>query len=98
TILYNQANATVEVMETTLKELEDMTPDITAIDEFVGGEKGPNGLEPGDINKIIVLFEFVDNGEDKISFKGMLYSLSGNLMLNKQKELFTMGKIMKSNN
>ncbi|MBU5468710.1 M73 family metallopeptidase [Virgibacillus sp. MSJ-26] len=69
-ILYNQANATVEIMETTLKELEDMTPDITAIDEFVGGGKGPNGLEPGDTDKIIVLFEFVENGEDQNQFQG----------------------------
>ncbi|TQS76205.1 cell division protein FtsN [Ornithinibacillus gellani] len=70
TILYNQANATVEVMETTLKELQDIKPDITAIDEFVGGVKGPHGLEPGDTDKIIVLFEFVDNGEDQNQFQG----------------------------
>lgn len=69
TILYNQANATVEVMEMTLKELSEEQPDITAIDEFVGGEKGPNGLEPGDTDKIIVLFEFVDNGEDQNQFQ-----------------------------
>lgn len=70
TILYNQANATVEVMETTLSELQEMTPDITAIDEFVGGVQRPNGLKPGDMNKIIVLFEFVDNGEDQNQFQG----------------------------
>lgn len=70
TILYNQANATVEVMETTLKGLSEEQPDITAIDEFVGGEKGPNGLEPGDTDKIIVLFEFVDNDEDQNQFQG----------------------------
>lgn len=69
TILYNQANATVEVMETTLKELSEEQPDITAIDEFVGGGKGPEGLEPGDTDKIIVLFEFVENGEDQNQFQ-----------------------------
>lgn len=69
TMLYNQANATVEIMETTLKELSEEQPDITAIDEF-GDIKAPNGLEPGDTNKIIVLFEFVDNGEDQNQFQG----------------------------
>src|SRR5699024_7505034 len=68
TILYNQANATVEVMETTLKELSEQQPDITAIDEF-GGIKSPDGLEPGEGDKIIVLFEFVDNGEDQNQFQ-----------------------------
>ncbi|HAM79477.1 TasA family protein [Ornithinibacillus bavariensis] len=70
TILYNQNNATVQVMETTLSELSKITPDITAVDTFVGGEKVPNGLKPGDINKVIVLFEFVDNGEDQNQFQG----------------------------
>src|SRR5699024_8066848 len=69
TILYNQANATVEVMETTLKELSEQQPDITAIDEY-GGTQAPDGLEPGDTDKIIVLFEFVDNGEDQNQFQG----------------------------
>ncbi|GIO26549.1 TasA family protein [Ornithinibacillus bavariensis] len=70
TILYNQNNATVQVMETTLSELSKITPDITAVDTFVGGEKVPNGLKPGDINKVIVLFEFIDNGEDQNQFQG----------------------------
>lgn len=70
TILYNQNNATVPVMETTLRELSTMTPDLTEVDRFVGGERVPNGLKPGDINKIIVLFEFVDNGEDQNQFQG----------------------------
>jgi len=70
TILYNQANATVQVAETTLHELQSLTPDLTAIDNFVGGGTVPDGLKPGEADKIIVLFEFVDNGEDQNEFQG----------------------------
>lgn len=70
TILYNQATASVQVVETTLKELANEMPDITAIDEFVGSTQKPNGLEPGDMNNIMVLFEFVDNGKDQNQFQG----------------------------
>src|SRR5699024_7575118 len=38
TILYNQANATVEVIRTAVVELEDVTQDIIAMDESVSGE------------------------------------------------------------
>ncbi|WP_077328716.1 TasA family protein [Virgibacillus siamensis] len=68
TILYNQANATVEVMETTLKELSEKTPDLTAIDQF--DNQLPDGLKPGEQEKIIALFEFVDNGEEQNEFQG----------------------------
>lgn len=70
TILYNQANATVQVAETTLHDLQTQTPDLTAIDNFVGGGTVPDGLAPGETDKIIVLFEFVDNGEDQNEFQG----------------------------
>ncbi|MEI5907758.1 TasA family protein [Bacillus spongiae] len=69
TILYNQANATVPVLETTLKDLATQMPDITAIDTDGGGQV-PDGLAPGDKEKILVLFEFVDNGEDQNEFQG----------------------------
>ncbi len=68
TILYNQANASVQVAETTLYELQNETPDLTAIDNFVGGGQRPDGLKETD--KIIAYFEFVDNGEDQNEFQG----------------------------
>src|SRR5699024_4550362 len=70
TILYNQATDSVQVIETTLKDLANEMPDITAIDEFVGSTQRPNGLKPGDMNNIVVLFEFVDNGENQNQFQG----------------------------
>ncbi|MGD6776941.1 TasA family protein [Sutcliffiella horikoshii] len=70
TILYNQANASVQVAEMTLHELQNETPDLTAIDNFVGGGQRPDGLKPGETDKIIAYFEFIDNGEDQNEFQG----------------------------
>lgn len=70
TILYNQANATTPVVETTLYDLQNQTPDITEIDDFVGNDTRPDGLKVGEKEKILVLFEFVDNGEDQNEFQG----------------------------
>ncbi|GIN85861.1 cell division protein FtsN [Heyndrickxia sporothermodurans] len=68
TILYNQNNASTPVIETTLYDLQNQTPDLTQIDTIAGPK--PNGLNPGDKNKMIVLFEFKDNGQDQNQFQG----------------------------
>lgn len=70
TIMYNTSSATVPVVETTLYDLQTKTPDITAIDQFVGGTQDPDGIVAGQKEKIFVLFEFVDNGQDQNQFQG----------------------------
>lgn len=69
TILYNQANATAPVVETTLADLKNSTPDLTQIDDYFEGSR-PDGLKPGEKEKILVLFEFVDNGQDQNEYQG----------------------------
>jgi len=68
TILYNQNNASTPVIETTLYDLKNQTPDLTQIDTLSGPKA--DGLTPGEINKMIVLFEFKDNGQDQNQFQG----------------------------
>jgi spore coat-associated protein N len=70
TIMYNTSSATVPVVETTLAQLKEQTPDLTAIDEFVGSTQRPDGIPPGEKEKMFVLFQFVDNGEDQNQFQG----------------------------
>jgi len=70
TIMYNTSSATNEIVETTLYDLQNQTPDLTAITNFVGGQNGPDGIQAGQKEKIFVLFEFVDNGKDQNEFQG----------------------------
>lgn len=75
TIMYNTSSAANTVIETTLAELKEQTPDVTAIPTFVGSSDGnpnlqPDGIPVGQQEKIFVLFEFVDNGEDQNQFQG----------------------------
>lgn len=70
TIMYNTSSATVPVVETTLYDLQTKIPDITAIDQFVGSTQDPDGIVAGQKEKIFVLFEFVDNGQDQNQFQG----------------------------
>ncbi|MFD1359909.1 TasA family protein [Fictibacillus halophilus] len=70
TIMYNTSSATVPVVETTLAQLKEQKPDLTAIDEFVGSTQRPDGIPPGEKEKMFVLFQFVDNGEDQNQFQG----------------------------
>jgi spore coat-associated protein N len=70
TILYNTSSATVPVVETTLARLKEQRPDLTAIDEFVGNTQRPDGIPAGGQEKMFVLFQFVDNGEDQNQFQG----------------------------
>lgn len=70
TIMYNQGSAYSPVVETSLFELKNQTPDLTAMNTFVGSEVIPDGIPAGGSEKILVLFEFVDNGEDQNEFQG----------------------------
>jgi len=68
TIMYNTSSATNTVVETTLYDLQNQQPDITAIDTSIGTK--PDGIVPGDKEKIFVLFEFIDNGKNQNQFQG----------------------------
>ncbi|PEL08216.1 TasA family protein [Bacillus sp. AFS017336] len=68
TIMYNTSSATNTVVETTLYDLQNQQPDITELDSGVGMK--PDGIVPGDKEKIFVLFEFVDNGKNQNQFQG----------------------------
>ncbi|MFJ7935638.1 TasA family protein [Sporosarcina sp. NPDC096371] len=70
TIMYNTSSATTPIVETTLYDLQTQQPDLTAIDEFVGNTTRPDGIPAGGKEKVFVLFEFVDNGEDQNQFQG----------------------------
>ena len=75
TIMYNTSSAANTVVETTLAELKGQTPDVTAIPTFIGSTDDnpnlqPDGIPVGQQEKIFVLFEFVDNGEDQNQFQG----------------------------
>ena len=68
TIMYNTSSATNTVVETTLYDLQNQQPDITAIDTATG--QVPDGIVPGDKEKVFVLFEFIDNGQNQNQFQG----------------------------
>ncbi|OOE10124.1 hypothetical protein UN64_17140 [Fictibacillus arsenicus] len=70
TIMYNTSNATVPVVKTTLAQLKEQIPHLTVIDEFVGSTQRPDGIPPGEKEKMFVLFQFVDNTEDQYQFQG----------------------------
>jgi len=70
TIMYNTSSATVPIVETTLYDLQNQKPDLTAIDEFVGNTTVPDGIPAAGKEKMFVLFEFVDNGENQNIFQG----------------------------
>ncbi|MEE6450263.1 TasA family protein [Gottfriedia acidiceleris] len=68
TIMYNTSSATNPIVETTLYDLQTQQPDVTQIDTLSGPK--PDGIIAGDKEKIFVLFEFVDNGQDQNHFQG----------------------------
>ncbi|KON85990.1 cell division protein FtsN [Sporosarcina globispora] len=68
TIMYNTSSATNTVVETTLHDLQTQQPDLTEINTSVGPK--PDGIPAGEKEKIFVLFEFVDNGENQNQFQG----------------------------
>ncbi|MDQ0268203.1 spore coat-associated protein N [Cytobacillus purgationiresistens] len=89
TIMYNTSSATVPIVETTLYDLQTQQPDIAAIDTFVGNEQIPDGISAGEKEKMFVLFEFVDNGENQNQFQGASSGSTGHLMQSKQLENIT---------
>lgn len=67
--LYNADKMDEVIYETTLSELRDMEPE--AVSEEVFDEiLGEGGLEPEEIDDLVVEFEFIDNGEDQNQFQG----------------------------
>ena len=70
TIMYNTSSATTPIVETTLFDLKTQRPDLTAIDTFVGNTQVPDGIPAGGKEKMFVLFEFVENGQDQNQFQG----------------------------
>lgn len=67
--LYNANQMNEVVYETTLAKLKDMKPE--AITDKVFDEVLKNGgLEVGESHDLVVVFEFVDNGEDQNEFQG----------------------------
>jgi spore coat-associated protein N len=68
TIMYNTSSATNPIVETTLYDLQSQNPDLTEIDLLTSTR--PDGIPAGEMEKIFVLFEFVDNGQDQNQFQG----------------------------
>jgi spore coat-associated protein N len=68
TIMYNTSSATNPIVETTLYDLHSQNPDLTEIDLLTSTR--PDGIPAGEKEKIFVLFEFVDNGQDQNQFQG----------------------------
>lgn len=66
--LYNVDKLDEVIYETTLSELEDMTPE--AVNENIIDPILGKGLEVGDSDDFVVKFNFIDNGEDQNQFQG----------------------------
>ncbi|MGM0838336.1 MAG: TasA family protein [Bacillota bacterium] len=67
--LYNINNLDEVIYETTLAELQNMTPE--AISEHIFYPTiGEQGLPVGETHDLVVKFNFADNGEDQNQFQG----------------------------
>src|SRR5690625_316204 len=72
--LYNADNLDEVIYQTTLAELQDMTPE--AINEHVFYPAiGDDGLPDGESHDLIVQFNFLDNGEDQNHLQGASLNL-----------------------
>ncbi|WP_164218242.1 CalY family protein [Virgibacillus sp. YIM 98842] len=67
--LYNVDKLDEVIYETTLAELQDMNPEVVG-ESIFGPILGEDGLPSGDIDDLVVQFNFVDNGEDQNEFQG----------------------------
>jgi spore coat-associated protein N len=67
-IMYNTSTATNPIVETTLYDLQTQQPDLTEIDRLT--DRIPDGIPAGEKEKIFVLFQFIDNGQDQNQFQG----------------------------
>lgn len=61
------------ILETTLYDLQNQTPDAVERGLFLGKR---SGLRPGTTNTLAVAFEFVDNGQDQNQFQGDTLNLT----------------------
>ena len=67
--LYNADKLDEVIYETTLDKLKEMSPE--AVNEHIFYPTlGKKGLPSGDIDDLVVKFNFVDNGEDQNEFQG----------------------------
>lgn len=67
--LYNADKLDEVIYETTLAELKEMSPE--AINEHIFYPTlGEKGLPSGEVDDLVVKFNFVDNGEDQNEFQG----------------------------
>ncbi|WP_449355255.1 TasA family protein [Virgibacillus natechei] len=67
--LYNADQLNEVIYETTLADLQNMTPEAVNEEVFLP-VLGEDGLEAGTIDDLVVQFTFVDNGEDQNEFQG----------------------------
>lgn len=66
--LYNVDKLDEVIFETTLADLEHMTPE--AVNEHIINPILGKGLEVGDSDDFVVKFNFIDNGKDQNQFQG----------------------------
>ncbi|HLS09040.1 CalY family protein [Lentibacillus sp.] len=66
--LYNADKLDEVIYQTTLAELQNMSPE--AVNEHVFDPLLEDGLEPGSLDDLVVKFNFIDNGEDQNQFQG----------------------------
>ncbi|MTW84375.1 cell division protein FtsN [Virgibacillus dakarensis] len=67
--LYNADKLDEVIYKTTLAELKEMTPE--AVNKHIFYPTlGEKGLQSGDLDDLVVKFNFVDNGEDQNEFQG----------------------------
>ena|SRR5699024_557136 len=67
--LYNADKLDEVVYETTLAELKDLNPEVVGEHVF-SPMLGEDGLPTGELDDLVVKFNFVDNGEDQNQFQG----------------------------
>lgn len=67
--LYNADQLNEVIYETTLYDLQNMTPEAVSEEVFLP-LLGEEGLKAGTVDDFVVKFEFVDNGEDQNEFQG----------------------------
>lgn len=67
--LYNADKLDEVIYQTTLDKLKDMTPEAVNKHIFYPA-LGEKGLSAGDVDDLVVKFNFVDNGEDQNQYQG----------------------------
>jgi spore coat-associated protein N len=83
TIMYNTSSATVPVVETTLAQLKEQTPDLTAIDEFVGSTQRPEESLLAKKKKCSCYSSLSITAKIKTNSKAINFKSIGHLMRNR---------------